>query len=91
MLGRTYPNLPCDVMFNEEEWKAVYIVVKRTLPPAQAPPLAMMIKMIAGLGGSLNRKHDGQPGTQTIWIGLQRTKDFVLALQAHAALGRTYV
>ncbi|MFC1863926.1 IS4 family transposase [Thermodesulfobacteriota bacterium] len=51
----------------------------------------MMIKMIAGLGGFLNRKHDGQPGPQTIWIGLQRARDFVLALQAQATLGNTYV
>ena len=80
-----------DVIFDEEEWKAVYIVVKRAPPPAQVPSLAMMIKMIAGLGGFLNRKHDGQPGPQTIWIGLQRTKDFVLAIHAHSSLGRTYV
>ncbi|MFC1863927.1 IS4 family transposase [Thermodesulfobacteriota bacterium] len=39
MLGRSYPNLPCDVLFDEEEWKAVYIVVKQVPPPTKAPPL----------------------------------------------------
>ena len=28
--------------------------------------------MVAGLGGFLGRKGDGEPGTQTIWLGLQR-------------------
>gem|GEM_PF-3834306 len=41
--------------------------------------------MVAGFGGFLNRKADGMPGPQTIWIGLQRCKDFVLTLEAQAA------
>ncbi|WP_296808542.1 hypothetical protein [Thiocapsa sp.] len=31
---------------------------------------------------SLNREGDDYPGPQTLWIGLQRAADFVLALQA---------
>ncbi len=38
--------------------------------------------MIASLGGFLGRKSDGDPGAQTIWIGLQRTKDFVVEMEA---------
>ncbi|MCI0733367.1 MAG: hypothetical protein L0Y38_06045, partial [Methylococcaceae bacterium] len=41
-----------------------------------------MIRMIAGFGGFLNRNGDGLPGPQTIWIGLQRSKDFALAMEA---------
>jgi hypothetical protein len=38
-----------------------------------------MVTLIAELGGYLNRKHDGPPGPQTLWIGLQRARDFALA------------
>mgnify|MGYP000019396343 CR=1 FL=1 len=41
-----------------------------------------MLRMIAGFGGFLNRKGDGILGPQTIWIGLQRSKDFVLTIHA---------
>ena len=31
--------------------------------------------MVASLGGFLGRKCDGEPGTQTLWLGLQRLDD----------------
>jgi len=31
--------------------------------------------MVAVLGGFLGRKSDGEPGTQTLWLGLQRLDD----------------
>jgi hypothetical protein len=34
----------------------------------------------------LARKGDGPPGPKAIWIGLQRVRDFVLALEAREAL-----
>jgi hypothetical protein len=86
MLGRTCPELPCNVVFADEEWQAVYIVAKRQPPPEVPPSLNEMIRLVAGFGGFLNRKGDGFPGPQTLWIGLQRTRDFVLALEAQRAM-----
>jgi hypothetical protein len=34
----------------------------------------------------LSPKHDGSPGPKTMWIGLQRMRDFVIALEAREAL-----
>jgi len=82
MLGGECPELPCDLIFDEEEWKAVYIVSRRQPPPETPPTLNAMIRMVAGFGGFLNRRGDGMPGPQTIWIGLQRSKDFVLAMES---------
>jgi hypothetical protein len=31
--------------------------------------------MVASLGGFLGRKGDGEPGTKTIWLGIQRLDD----------------
>ncbi len=91
MLGRECPNLPCDVVFGEEEWKAMYIVCKKEQPPNEPPTLDFMIKMVSGFGGFLNRKNDGFPGPKTIWIGMQRCRDFVLAITSHSeALGLSY-
>lgn len=89
-LGRTCPELPCDVVFNEAEWKAVYLVTQRQTPPEQPPSLNTMVRLVASLGGFLNRKSDGFPGPKTLWIGLQRAADFVLALEAQRAVGETY-
>jgi hypothetical protein len=47
-----------------------------------------MVRMVAGFGGFLNRKGDGFPGPQTIWIRLQRGRDFVLAIEATRAMQR---
>lgn len=79
MMGRKCPELPCDAVFTEEEWQSVYWVVKRQAPPKTAPSLACMVELIASLGGYLGRKHDGPPGPQTLWIGMQRMRDYAAA------------
>lgn len=90
MLGRDCPEMPCDTVFADEEWKAVYLVTQRKTPPEQPPSLDTMVRMVASLGGFLNRKGDGFPGPKTLWIGLQRVPDFVLALEAQRCVGDTY-
>jgi hypothetical protein len=90
MLGRECPEMPCDTVFADEEWQAVYLVTQRTLPPDTPPSLDTMVRMVASLGGFLNRKGDGFPGPKTLWIGLQRIPDFVLALDAQRSIGESY-
>jgi len=80
-MGREFPDMPCDAVFAEAEWKAVYQVMTRRSPTAM-PSLGEMVTWIAQLGGYLNRKGDGPPGPQTMWIGMQRTRDFALAWSA---------
>ena len=46
-------------------------------PMTQPPTLPEAIHRVASLGGFLGRKSDGQPGTQTLWLGLQRLDDIV--------------
>lgn len=90
MLGRDCPELPCNLVFEEEEWQAVYIVTKKEQPPETAPSIDEIIRMIASYGGFLNRKGDGFPGPQTIWIGLQRSRDFALAMAAMRATKQSF-
>lgn len=86
VLGRTCPDMPCDVVFETEEWQAVYIVAMHKKPPDQPPRLNDMIRLMATFGGFLNRKGDGEPGVQTVWIGLQRTRDFAMAINIQKSL-----
>ena len=46
-------------------------------------------RMIATLGGFLNRKADGFPGPEPLWIGLQRVPLFVLALAAQRSISES--
>ena len=83
-LGRECPEMPCEAVFTPEEWRSVYQIVHHK-SAATMPSLGEMVILIAGLGGYMNRKHDGPPGPQTLWIGMQRTRDFALAWSAFAA------
>jgi len=86
-LGRTCPDLDCEVIFEPSEWKSVYMVVHRKSPPQQPPKLNELIRLIASLGGYVRRKKT-QPGTQTLWIGMQRMFDLATAWDAFGP-GRT--
>jgi len=79
MLGRECPDLPCTVLFEDDEWKSVYMIAKKEVPPETPPSLRDFTIMVASLGGYLNRKCDGPPGPKTMWVGLQRMVDFALA------------
>jgi len=75
-LGREIPEVPCTVYFEEHEWQAlVAFVSRKPEPPPQPPTLRQAVRMTASLGGFLGRKSDGEPGTQTLWLGLQRLDD----------------
>jgi hypothetical protein len=83
-LGRETPDVPCTVYFEEAEWKALVAFVTRT-HPQQPPTLREATRMTAKLGGFLGRKADAEPGTQTLWLGLQKLdtiKDTWLAFNA---------
>lgn len=80
--GRDCPNLPCEVVFDPEEWQAAWIVAHRAQPPATPPPLGQMVRLIAGFGGFLGRKSDGHPGPKAIWEGMQKVRAFAIGIAA---------
>ena len=69
--------LICFLLNNfDAQWKSLNaFVTKNPIPPKEPPPLREAIRMVATLGGFLGRKGDGEPGTQTLWLGLQRLDD----------------
>jgi hypothetical protein len=79
LIGRHQPKISSEIVFDAEEWQTIYLMAKKEKPPLKPPNLYSLVRMIATLGGFLNRKNDGEPGPTAIWQGLQRTSDFILA------------
>ena len=82
-MGRSCPEMSCESIFNASEWKSVHKIVKKEAKlPEEPPSLGVFIKMIATLGGYLNRKNDPPPGPKAMWIGFNRMNDFALAWES---------
>lgn len=74
MLSRSVgDDIPCSVVFEEDEWQALFCLANKSpIPPAEPPPLSQAVRALAKLGGFLGRKGDGEPGPTTLWRGLQQ-------------------
>ena len=53
-LGRALGDLPADLVFEPEEWKAAFILNKKPVPQ-KVPPLNTVIRLIAQRGGAQGR------------------------------------
>jgi hypothetical protein len=86
--GRETPNIPCDVFLSESQWQVLCAVTRQAPPPPEPPPLREAVRMIAGLGGFLGRKGDGEPGTTTLWRGHERLEAMAVAWELAHRLQR---
>jgi hypothetical protein len=83
MLGRNCPEISCEHIFEEAEWKSVYkILNKKCALPANPPKLQELIVMIATLGGYIPNNSAPPPGITVMWRGMCRMNDFALAWEA---------
>ena len=46
---------------------------------------------VAGLGGFLGHKHDGEPGVRALWRGYQRLEDLVLGFDLLRSSASGYI
>jgi len=68
LMGREMPELPAEVLFSDIEIKTLHafaIKKKLTLPTK----LGDAVKLVAKIGGYLDRKNDPPPGHQIMWAG----------------------
>jgi hypothetical protein len=71
-LGREVPDVPCTVFFEDAQWKALlFYKTQNPVPPENPPTLREATHMVASIGGFLGRKGDGEPGTKTLWLGIE--------------------
>ncbi len=80
-VGKTYPHLPCDILFSSPEWKVAYLFIHRKKPPQKPPKLEEIILCIAQIGGYLNRKNDPPPGPKCMWMGIQQLHFMALGFE----------
>jgi len=78
-ISRAAQNRPCTILYTAAEWQSCWMIVTKKTPPTTPPKLMEMTKIIAQLGGYVNRSGAGPPGPQTVWIGIQRMHDFATA------------
>ena len=50
------PTLPCDAVFDDCEWKSVWLVVKKNALPGTPPTLSEFMSLLTQLGGYNNRQ-----------------------------------
>lgn len=82
--ARELPDDPISDWLPSEQWQALWCHVhQRTDPPSTAPTVRQAVRWIAQLGGFLGRKSDGEPGTTTLWRGLEQ-------LEAMTSMWRLY-
>ena len=80
-MGRECPDLPGDAIFEDDEWQSLWVIAYNRKALEQKPSLGEFVKKVAQFGGFLGRNCDGNPGPQSIWVGLSRLRDFTLAWQ----------
>ncbi|MDR2795673.1 MAG: hypothetical protein LBB47_03050 [Spirochaetaceae bacterium] len=72
-IARVNPELPCGILFDEEEWEVLYCVRNRRKGAAEkAYTIDKAVKCIGNLGGPIRAPSDGPPGLKTICLGLQK-------------------
>jgi hypothetical protein len=74
-IGRELPDVSCEAVFTEDEWQPVYKLVTDEDPPSEPPKLWQMVRLIARLGGYIDRCRDDEPGTDTVMRGMERLYD----------------
>lgn len=84
-ISRKNPDINCQIVLTESEWKSAWLMlnrkkikegkVKKSELPKKPPSLREAIRWIAGSGGFLGRKGDGEPGFLTFWRGWMRVSD----------------
>lgn len=81
--ARAEPDGPCTAVLDDTTWRVLHLVRQPGRPlPTTPPDLRTALRQIAMLGGFLGRRGDGEPGVQTLWRGLMRLHDMVLAVGA---------
>ena len=65
-IGRILPDTPCNVFFDEDEWKILFSIVNKSPAPEKPHSMEEAIKYIGQLGGYKRAPIDDPPGLKAI-------------------------
>ena len=78
--AREDPDASCEKYFSMSEWVPVYLVQQKAKKiPSTPPTISEFMLIVAKLGGYINRKGQGPPGSMTMWRGMRRMDTLVEA------------
>ena len=81
-LAREQPDRPGTVLFSDSEMQVLAAhFTSEALRHAEVLTLHEAVRYTARLGGFLARKSDGEPGSKTLWRGLERLAAMTLGWQ----------
>ena len=83
---RSDPESSCEKYFTPGEWMAIMIfLTRRRVDPKKPPTMKEFMTSIAKIGGYIDKKSQGPPGSKTIWRGMSR---FETIVEAYAAFNQ---
>jgi hypothetical protein len=75
--ARAAPDAPAAALLAPDQWAVLWAARHPGAPAPPAPTLRQAVREVAGLGGFLGRRGDGEPGLTTLWRGLRRLHDLL--------------
>ncbi len=80
--ARRLPDTPSTSVYSKKGWRMIRMMRDKTIPPDVPPSVRKITRMLAGLGGFLGRKGDGEPGVKTVWQGYTKLVHYIEAAEA---------
>ena len=84
---RADPDAPCSKYFSTDQWVAIVTFSKQEPADRNQPPtMQEFLIIVSQLGGYINKKSQGPPGSRTIWRGMSRFETIVQAFQIYSEM-----
>jgi len=75
---RNTPEVPCNLLLEEEEWKVLYrLVTREPNPPTEPYSMKTAVAFLGELGSFKHKPSDGDYGVKSIWRGLIKLFDAI--------------
>jgi hypothetical protein len=84
--ARQHSEVGCPESVSEQAWPTISLLQTPPRPPKHPPPLRVIPRMLAQLGGGLARNGDGEPGAETLWRGSMDRQRALHALEIAKAV-----
>ena len=85
--ARYAPEAPASQWLEDTQWRVLSCWATKQASSTKPPSIYQAVRWIARLGGFLGRKSDGEPGVQSLWLGLRNLQPMVELWNAQQLVG----